>query len=191
MSLFAAFTAEATEVKIKEVVDVDIDFNYVNSTADEVISEALLGANFALETQNVTVGNRVVEVKYFYRFIPVSFTQSELNEFMKEINNITNSSNPSTVIDDFRKIDVASSKLLSHGNDFSQSRSKRQCYIRRTFFGLLPAAGCETNPNRTLGIGVQVTPLGASVVVRYKQVRVPIPVNLILKAFGLGKRDAK
>jgi len=140
-----------------------------------VISEALLDADFTLEAQNVSMGNRVVEVKYFYRFIPVSFTQSELNEFVKEINKITKSSTVNTVVDDFIKIGAVTSTFLNHGEDPKQSRSKRGCYVRWL------AVGCETNPNRTFGIGAEVTPSGIKVVLRFKKFRIKLPV---LKFFG-------
>lgn len=94
-----------------------------------MITGALLDADFTSEIHNVSKGNRVVEMKYFYRFIPVDFTQSELNSFRKEINKITKSSNPNTVIDDFIKIGAVTSTFLNHGNDPEQERSKRACYI--------------------------------------------------------------
>ena len=82
MSLLA-FSGDATNVKIKETVDVEIDFSYVNSSTDKLITETLLDSDFALEAQNLSMGIRLIEIKYFYTFIPVNFTQSALNDFVK------------------------------------------------------------------------------------------------------------
>jgi len=68
LCFFTALTGEATDVKVTETVGVDIDFNYVNSTADKVISETLLDADFTLQAQNVSMGNGIVEMKYFHRY---------------------------------------------------------------------------------------------------------------------------
>ena len=170
-------TAEATEVKIKETVEVDIDFNYVNSTTDKVISETLLDVGFTVETQNVSVGSRVIEIKYFSKFIPANFTQSELNEFVKEANKITRASNPNTVIDDFYKIGVVTTKFLNHGND---SRSKRVPYTWQYYYRTL----FETDPNSTFGIGVhEMYGNGFVLALRFKNIHIPI--------FAVGKRGVK
>ena len=154
----------------------DIDFNYVNSTADKVISETLLDVGFTVETQNVSVGNRVIEIKYFSKFIPANFTQSELNEFVKEANKITRASNPNTVIDDFNKIGVVTTKFLNHGNDSRSKRvSNRWQYYNSVF---------ETDPDSTFGIAVgEMYGYDVTITLRYRNIYVPI--------FSFGKRDVK
>ena len=150
----------------------DIDFNYVNSTADKVISETLLDVGFTVETQNVSVGNRVIEIKYFSKFIPANFTQSELNEFVKEANKITRASNPNTVIDDFNKIGAVTTKFLHHGSD---SRAKRVSYEWHTLF--------QTNPSSTFGMEVGSTNHHVIIALRYRNIHVPV--------FAVGKWGVK
>ena len=145
----AAYTAEATGVKIEETAEVDVDFDYINSTSYNVISETLLDVGFTLlETRNASTGsNTVVETKCFYKSIPGNFTQSELNELEAEINNVTNCSNPDTVINDFDKIGTAVSKFLNHGTVSKRGISKRGWYVRQRF-GTIPVAGYETDPKK-------------------------------------------
>ena len=125
--IVTVFVGEATDVKISETVDIEIDFNRITSAADKVISKKLLDSEFTLEVQNVSNGDEEVQMKYYYRFIPATFTQSELEDFVKDINKITKSSNPNTVIDDFIKIGAVTSTFMNHGVDPTQTRSKRGC----------------------------------------------------------------
>ena len=122
-------------------MDIDFNYKYVNSTADKVILKTLSDVGFTVETQNVSLGNRIIEMKYFSKFIPANFTQSELNEFVKEANKITRASNPNTVIDDFNKIGAVTTKFLNHGND---SRSKRVSYrLQQYYLRLTPIVPLE------------------------------------------------
>jgi len=73
LCIVTAFIGEATNVKITETVDVDIDFNYISSTADKVMSQKLLESDFTLEARNETMGDQEVRIKYYYQFIPASF----------------------------------------------------------------------------------------------------------------------
>ena len=181
---FAAYTAEATGVKIEETAEVDIDFDYINSTADNVISETLLDVGFTLlETRNASTGsNTVVETKCFYKSISGNFTQSELNELVAEINNVTNCSNPDTVINDFDKIGTAVSTFLNHGTVSKRGISKRGWYVRRRFW-VIPVVGFETDPKKKFGVGVEVDPCGVKIVLRFKTIRIRIPI------VNWGKRD--
>ena len=72
-------------------------------------------------------------MKYFSRYISANFTQSELNEFVKEVGKIKISSNLNTVADDFVKIGAITSKFLNHENDLKQGRPKRNCYRYRPY----------------------------------------------------------
>ena len=93
-----------------------------------MISQKLLDSDFRFESENITEENGEYEIKYFYKFIPANFTQSELDEFVKELGKITKSSNPNTVVDDFIKIGAVTSTFLNHGENPKQTRPKRGCY---------------------------------------------------------------
>jgi len=66
----------------------DINFNYVDDSDDLVLSQSLLRSGFTVEVHNVTTSDGIEEVKTFRSFIPTTFTQSEYDHYIQEVNHI-------------------------------------------------------------------------------------------------------
>ena len=54
---------------------------------------------------------------HYHIFYPIVFNHSELNRFIKQINNIVKYSNSNTVLQDFNSIGLAYSKLVNQKYD--------------------------------------------------------------------------
>ena len=163
-----------------------------------MMSESLLGSGFTVEVHNITTSDGIEEVKTFSSFIPTTFTQSEYDHYIQEVNQITSFSSTSTVVDDFNRIGEVTATFISHPDSTDTTnegtriesegeitgiqedgevsnqltRSRKGCFVRIW----PPTVGCETNPDRDFGVGLEADLSGIHVVVRYKIFRLRIRV---------------
>ena len=172
-----------------------------------MMSASLLGSGFTVEVHNVTTNDGIEEVKTFRSFIPTTFTQLEYSHYVQEVNHIATSKGGSTVIDDFNRIGEVTATFISHpdtatalpgvqseneiaafqANEGASIRSRKGCYACLW----PPSVGCETNPDKKFGVGLEADLSGIHIVVRYKVFRVRFRVFSWSKRHAQRKRRTK